>query len=543
MTSTSRLLLAFLLLPMTALAEEWTYTVRPGDNPWNITERYLKGIGYWKPLVRLNNISQPKRIPPGTKLRMPLRWSKVRAVEAQVVAVQGEVEVIRNKTGSSRLAEAGLRLNEDDQLETGPESNLLLEFADGTQLLVSAETTLSLGHLQGYGDGDVTDTRLHMDKGRSETLANPHKRSGTRFEISTPSAITAVRGTGFRVTSDTAGKQSRVEVTEGRVAVAGAGKSRSLRGGFGLVTKQGEPPQAPVKLLPAPNLKSMPDIVEEPSFTFKPDPLDGAAAYRVQVSGKKQLGTLLFDGRFPGGTIRVDVSNLLDGIYRVKVRAIDGKELEGLEASRAFELNARPAAPFLSAPAAGGMLLESRPLFRWARPEESASYHFQLAGDQQMSNPVLDETGLTEEELNPAFDLPPGQYYWQVTAYDGLGKAGPAGYPQPFRILPKAPDAAPPVIDDAGLLFQWRPGAADQRYGFQLAWDEEFSQIIVESELDEARYQLASPEPGIYYSRVKTIDGDGVSGPYGPYQRIEIKGPPPDLQWLVISPFLLLLLL
>ena len=74
MTSTSRLLLAFLLLPMTVLAEEWSYTIRPGDNPWNITERYLKGIGYWKQLMRLNKISQPKRIPPGTKLRRPLRW-------------------------------------------------------------------------------------------------------------------------------------------------------------------------------------------------------------------------------------------------------------------------------------------------------------------------------------------------------------------------------------------------------------------------------------------------------------------------------------
>ena len=29
-----------------APAEDFTYVVKAGDNPWNITSRYLKGIGY-----------------------------------------------------------------------------------------------------------------------------------------------------------------------------------------------------------------------------------------------------------------------------------------------------------------------------------------------------------------------------------------------------------------------------------------------------------------------------------------------------------------
>ena len=30
-----------------ALAQDFVYVVRAGDNPWNITQRYLKNIDYW----------------------------------------------------------------------------------------------------------------------------------------------------------------------------------------------------------------------------------------------------------------------------------------------------------------------------------------------------------------------------------------------------------------------------------------------------------------------------------------------------------------
>ena len=44
---TDGLLLAVLMvLSASAAAEEWIYTVRPGDNLWNLTERHLKNIKY-----------------------------------------------------------------------------------------------------------------------------------------------------------------------------------------------------------------------------------------------------------------------------------------------------------------------------------------------------------------------------------------------------------------------------------------------------------------------------------------------------------------
>ena len=245
-----RLLLILLLaLPLRlATADEWVYTVRPGDNLWDLTERYMVSLRYWQPLKALNNIEQPRRLRPGSRLRMPLAWSKVRYVDAEVIEVRGDVEVIGE--GGSRPALPGLRLKRRDRLRTGPDANLLLQFSDGTRLLLAAASEAELRRLEGYGDGEVSDARVEMKRGRAESSANPRNLSGTRFEISTPSALTAVRGTGFRVALTDNGQRSRIEVTEGEVQVSGAGQSRRLTGGFGVVAEQGAPPEPPVKLLP-----------------------------------------------------------------------------------------------------------------------------------------------------------------------------------------------------------------------------------------------------------------------------------------------------
>lgn len=41
-------------------ADEIRYVVRPGDDPWRITERHLRGVTYWPRLVRLNRIKRTR---------------------------------------------------------------------------------------------------------------------------------------------------------------------------------------------------------------------------------------------------------------------------------------------------------------------------------------------------------------------------------------------------------------------------------------------------------------------------------------------------
>lgn len=92
-----RVWLAFFLtcLAFSALAaEEWIYTVKPGDNLWNITERHLTDIHYVRRLQQLNQINNPYVIPPGTRLRIPVAWTKItKDVQARVINVHGSVRI------------------------------------------------------------------------------------------------------------------------------------------------------------------------------------------------------------------------------------------------------------------------------------------------------------------------------------------------------------------------------------------------------------------------------------------------------------------
>lgn len=534
------LLCLWLLLQSLSLsAAEWVYTVRPGDNLWNLTERYLVGLRYWQPLKRLNQIAEPRRMLPGSQLRIPLSWSKVRYVDAQVVAVQGRVEV-RSGTGAMQLATVGMRLQRGDQLLTSAGSSLLLEFSDGSELLLAADSTAELLRLEGYGDGEVGNNRVKVDSGRIESSANPRKIRGTRFEISTPSAITAVRGTGFRVAVDGTGR-SRIEVVEGRVEVTSDAGRQPLSGGFGLVSAVGGAMERPVKLLPAPSVVGVPQRVEEVSFTFQLQPLARAQAYRLQVARSEQLSAVAFDSRFPDGKIRIDVPGLPDGNYVMKVRGVDGNGIEGIDAVNHFELNARPAAPFLITPVRDSASIAPQPAFAWAEPEAAAGYRFQLARDQQMNDLVLDLPHLTDTKYQP-LPLKSGRYFWRVTAYDTAGKAGPEGLAQPFRVLPKAPDADIPEIDETGLNFHWRPGRPGQRYRFQMADTADFTNLLKEQETSESQVRLSRPAPGVYFMRVKSIDEDGSEGPYGSAQRVEIRSTE-DHGWIVLIPLALMFLI
>jgi hypothetical protein len=66
------LLFLTLLFANTAQAQEWHYTVRPGDNLWDVSTRYLSAVDYWPKLQALNGVTDPEHLPPGTKLRIPV---------------------------------------------------------------------------------------------------------------------------------------------------------------------------------------------------------------------------------------------------------------------------------------------------------------------------------------------------------------------------------------------------------------------------------------------------------------------------------------
>lgn len=529
--------LALCLMGSAGQAAEWVYTVQPGDNPWSLTERLLAGIKYWPRLQSHNHIADPNHIPPGTRLRIPVDWLRRANVTATVAAVQGAAELLRSSGSQASTLRTGALLRTGDVVRTGESGNVTVEFKDGSRMLVHAGSELRMADLAAYENTNLVDTRVQLVRGRAENVVQPLRGTPSRFEIRTPSAVTSVRGTDFRVNA--ADDATRTEVIGGKVGVAtdSAHGEVGVDAGFGTIAGASKPPEAPVPLLPAPSLAGLPAVVERVPIAFNVPTQAGAAAYRLQIAGSAGFQSPLFDGR--SGTTLLRAIDLPDGEYRLRVRGIDARDLEGLNAEQAFTLNARPVPPLLSAPAPGAGVMQEQPAFEWAAVSGIAHYRFQLARDEQFADLVVDEAQLTDNHYTLATALPLGDYRWRVLCVDAVEGAGPFSDAQHFRRVPPAPQAAS-EIGDKELVLSWPAGLPGERYQLQIADNENFDSPLHTIDTAEPVARVPRPPGGTYFLRVRSIYPDGFEAPFDKAQQIEV--PSSHKPWWLALPLLLFLL-
>ncbi len=519
-------LIALLLLtqaPVSAWAQYWIYTVRPGDTIWDVTEEYLADIRYWRKLQALNQVQYPERLPPGDRLRIPIAWLKLQPALVRVVESRGDVEVTSATAGRRVPIRPGLELGAGDAVHTGPTGSVTLEFGDQSRLSVQSNSYLVLDTVSAYGSSGMLDTRLRLQQGRVDSRIVRRQGLESHYEIWTPAAVSAVRGTRYRVSA--ADRRTRTEVIEGLVSVAGESKTRWAPALFGVLAEQGKPPAAPVRLLPAPAVDGLPQRVERVPLRCGFTALRGATAYRVQIAPTGEFKILLFDATL--AMPQIIGPDLPDGNYVLRLRGIDAHGLEGNDAYHRFTVKARPEPPFLLEPRPHAMVLDRPPTFRWSSPPGAGGYHFQLADNLRFDRLLVDSVDHPQTSLTPPGPLPPGWYYWRVATLTVAGEQGPFSDPQSWQLQPAARAGAPDLTDDS-VTFRWSAGLSGQRYQFQLASDPEFAGPLVSMRVAEPQATLSYPPSGVYYLRIKTLEKDGREGPFGPAQRVSI---PPRSYW------------
>ena len=527
---TTRLFLAViaaLLFVMSAepvRAEHYIYTVRPGDNPWRLAQRYLKSMRYWQPLQRLNGIEQPRTIPPGTKLKFPVEWLKVQPAFVKVIEVQGDVRVVAKGNTTPQALKTGDQLKIGDRIITGTASSSTLEYADGSRMLLQAETELVFDQLSAYGDTGMVDTRLRLPSGRVDTQVTPSKGPASRYEITTPSAVAAVRGTSFRVSSEGTKQLTRAEVLTGLVGVEAAKVEREVPAGFGTVAEAGKPPSPPKALLPAPDVQEIPTVFVHVPFQLSWPEVTDAVAYRIQLFPQDRPAALLQDQMVTTNTLS-DI-RVPDGDYILRLRAVDALGLEGLNAEHRFTVDDQPVAPALLDLINNKIVREPQPAFNWSQPQDSVAFHFQLARDAGFETMVVDLPRHDQAHFHPAEALPPGEYYWRVASVRGENKQGPFSTPQVFQIttIPPAPQLEVPVVEDDMLVFRWVAAADASQYQLQLANDREFDNVVIDETVSETELRIKPPRADTYYARIRAVDAHDYPGPFSEIQEVNVSG-------------------
>ncbi len=418
MMSLRVLLLSFcLLLSGLSAAEEayWEYTFRPGDSIWKIAKTYTTSPNNWQKIKDFNKVAsgQDLVMRPGARIKIPVSLLKAQPAHASIIALSGDVSIVR-KDGQQSAATTASKLQSGDEIITGDNASVTLRFADGSELLLLANSRAQMDTLSAHGDNGMVDTRVRLKSGQLDTRVNK-QRKDSRYEIITPAAVAAVRGTAFRISAD--GDIMRNEVTEGVVAVAAGNDAKTLDAGYGIVAQKDQPLPQPVKLLPAPEL-SKTFYITEYEQPVNWSALPGATAYRVQLAPTPAFKQLLFDRITQQN--HTSISGLDNKTYALRVRGIDSQQLQGLDAAALLDVSILPAAAKLQARKTG-----SRIQFDWPADNTMKTTVIELARDAEFTDVV--QRLQTDANHIASKELPAGQYYYRNKRIDARGVEGGYG--------------------------------------------------------------------------------------------------------------------
>ncbi|CAD6551790.1 hypothetical protein LMG27952_05192 [Paraburkholderia hiiakae] len=410
--------------------EMTTYITRPGDSLYDIATRYLRNPADWKKLASLNHVSAPRRLQPGTTLRVPVALLRQDGLSAKVIAANGPVQHAF-RAGPLLPLTVGSSLVEGDRVQTGRNGFTTLELADGSHIALPPDTSLDLATLRRTALTGATDRIVDLHSGEVSSEVTHATKKDDRFQIRSPSVVAGVRGTQFRVSYDGDKGATAVEVLDGAVGVDADSPGRNRHGAYaqapargtplaaseqlvaahyGSLTLAGQPAGAPVTLLDAPELLHPSKVQDDDEVAFDIAPVAGASAYRVQIGRDAGLLDMIRDTR--SADPHVSFADLADGTWFVRISAFDARGLEGMPASYAFERRR------VALGASAGPIEGSRDFaFRWFidRNAQNTRFRFVLGTTSDLRVPLIDRTDITAGEA-VVRDLPKGVYYWTVIA-------------------------------------------------------------------------------------------------------------------------------
>jgi hypothetical protein len=384
------------------------YVVKAGDTLYELAANYLLRPADASTVRRLNRIANPRRLGIGRVLLIPAELLRSEPITGQLVAYSGQVTVQGPGSGPLRL---GMPVAEGYELATGPNAFLTVELPDGSRVSLPSQSRARFVRLRRILLTGAVQREIRLEEGRAHSIVTPMPNPASRFRVVTPTAVSAVRGTDFRVRHDPAAQQSTLEVLEGRVEEASAmapSAGVETPAGYGAVVAGGVVSPR-IKLLPAPVLQAPGQLQDEATVAFTLDPVATAIGYQAQIA--RDAGFIDLVAEVTATEPRLLFQGVPNGTFFVRLTARDGEGLEGLPSTYAFErrLNTLDLDP--PSVVAGA---RRQYLFKWrSGGGGSESFRFVLSRRPDGGEAVIDTPGLSQPEI-VVTDLPPGAYYWRV---------------------------------------------------------------------------------------------------------------------------------
>ena len=496
--------LFLLLFTLCAQATEWAYTVRPGDNLWNFTDKFLADQSYLPRVQKYNNIPDPDYLLPGSTLSVPVQWLKVQPVSATLTNISGTVEVTRANGTVDRTPNEGAALNVGDSVRTQDKSSAVVRFADDSHVLVHPGTSITLDAISTYDESGMIDTSFRLRGGRVENTVNPGKEESTRFRVITPPAIAAVKGTEFSVFYNAAEDLTGAEVDSGLIGIEAGGVEVDVPAGFGSVTKLGEPPGEPRERLTAPDLTGLPNTVGATTIAFRWTPTQQAKAYLVQLRGENNAVQTIqtVDDTF------IRFAPLAAGEYAMDVSAIDSLGLLGDSATHRFRVISKPKTPTLLKPGNNTLLGDTDIVLTWQRDRASTLvFNVQVSDSPDFTTLLLSSRSVAGDSLSLNSPFPAGTYHWRVAGFSKQGETSDWSDAFSFTVIdrPAAPIITGISAGHESLLVEWEPVNNAIAYEVEIARNSAFDLTLITQQITGLSYNVQDLSAGKYYVRVRSV--------------------------------------
>lgn len=532
-TNTTRLLLLLTLIAATKTyglesdTLELTHQVSKGDNLYNLSKQYLGNANAWHQLAQLNNIRNPLKLVPNSVLKIP----RIQTQLASLVYLQGEVNEYTQDGRIIRQLKQGDILSEGAEIRVGENSYASLQFEDGSISRMFSQSSLKLAQLPAVEPKLRKSTRLHLDRGTVDVSVIPRDSKKAPFEVTTPLAVAAVRGTQFGV-SLTQSQQTSSYVTHGIVALSGSAPTKKHKvhsaliqaGQAAVVSTDGV--VGKVLLRPAaPSLDNLPAVISDEDFIRLNIPaLSNVKMYQAHIASDTALEKIMRNADF--NTSAILFSALPDGEYTIGVRTINSDDIFSEQAQQRFNVKTTPAAPYYIQPRMDAQVSTSPKLQCTETPGASA-YHLQIAIEEAFVAPELD-INIKHCEFS-ATNLAAGQHYWRVssiiTQAGTVTDEGPFSKPAKFTVRDGATaDKTEPVI-------YWATEPA-VHFTAQISKDAEFKEILHESELEQPVFPLSQLAAGTYFIRLQTRHTSGLVGGTSKPRAFEIDATSMERTWM-----------
>lgn len=533
---TSAIFLTFSQLATAASVSCHNYTATAGDTLIGLSQRFLAPPADWKLLARANHVHDPKHLPVGKVLCIPVDAMKSRSEPGEVVEVVGDVSSespapptpqtrqrphrqakraaparpgpSSPEAAAAQVVRKGDKVPPGMTLRTSTNGYVTVQLADGSILKVQADTQVRLDSSRHYEEAGFYASIWSVLRGRVESLVTHLTGGQPRYQIKTPQAVLGVRGTEFRVRTDA--QRTTGETLTGTVALSSAGHTTLIEAGHGSLAAKQTGPDAPLPLPTAPSLSGVPSLFERPLMRVDLPEVVGADRYRIQIAEDSNFRRIRAEQVSAKPQFRV--ADLPDGPYFLRARVASAQGLEGQNMDMAVTLKARPEPPIPTTPIDRTKVRAKEVTFTWTTHPQASRYRLQVATDAAFNHVVAEQLELKDTEFK--LPLPKGDYHWRLATTAAGSDKGPWGDAQLLLMRDPPAPPAPPVVTPESLQFQLQaePG---QRFEFQMAQDSDFAKLLNEVASPSPQITLPRPaEGGRLFVRYRAIDDDGFVGPY-----------------------------